>query len=93
MDGKKAKEILKKRYDKQNAYNKDNYDRINLVLPKGTKDRLKTVVGGSVNAFISSLIIAELERIEQQTGRTPDQEQKRAENQDNTATANRTRSI
>lgn len=67
MDGKKAQEILKKRYDKQNNYNKVNYDRIALIVPKGTKDRIKAVAGGSVNAFISSLIYEELDRLEGRT--------------------------
>ena len=65
MDGKKAKEILKKQYDNQNKYNKENYDRIALIVPKGMKDKIKTAAGSSsVNAWITSLIVAELERVE-----------------------------
>lgn len=38
-----------------NAYNLEHYDRINLVLPKGSKERIKVHAdahGEKVNAFI-----------------------------------------
>lgn len=42
-----------------NQYNKENYDRINLTLPKGYKERIKEFSdanGESVNAFIKRAI-------------------------------------
>lgn len=42
-----------------NKYMKENYDRINLTLPKGSKDALKAhadSTGESVNAFIKRAI-------------------------------------
>ena len=46
-----------------NKYMKENYDRINLTLPKGMKDRLKGAVAGqSVNAWISQAIEEKLQR-------------------------------
>lgn len=42
-----------------NKYMKENYERINLVVPKGKKDKIKAhaeSVGESVNAFINRAI-------------------------------------
>lgn len=44
-------------------YEDKNYDQIRLLLPKGTKDRIKNT-GESVNGFINRLIKIELDRIE-----------------------------
>ena len=49
-----------------NDYNRDNYDRISLMVEKGKKDRIKTaatLTGESVNSFINRLIQAELDRL------------------------------
>ena len=43
----------------QNQYNKEKYDRVNLTMPKGKKDLLKTAAAErnmSVNEFINALI-------------------------------------
>lgn len=45
----------------QNYNNK--FDRIAVNLPKGTKQEIKDLTGKSCNAFISALVIKELERI------------------------------
>ena len=48
-----------------NKYMKENYDRINLTVPKGGKDRVKAHAesrGESVNAFINRAIDETLER-------------------------------
>ena len=48
-----------------NKYMKDNYDRVNLTLPKGQKDRIKAHAenrGESVNAFINRAISETLGR-------------------------------
>lgn len=54
-----------------NEYNKQAYDRINLTVPKGNKEKIQVAAqsnGESVNAFINRLIDTELERIEQGGG-------------------------
>ncbi len=43
----------------QNNYIKEKYDRINLTVPKGKKEKIKkkaTAAGKSVNEYINSLI-------------------------------------
>lgn len=48
-----------------NKYMKGNYDRVNLTLPKGQKDRIKAHAdnrGESVNAFINRAVAETLER-------------------------------
>ena len=42
-------------------YEKENYDKILIRFPKGTKDRIKEH-GESVNGYIISLVLADLER-------------------------------
>ena len=63
MPGKEARKRIEKQYKRQNAYIKDNYDRISVTLPKGTKDRIKAA-GYSANGYIVSLVLADLERKE-----------------------------
>ena len=63
IDPQKAVERLQRQYKNQNNYIKNNYDRISLTLPKGTKDRIKAQ-GQSVNGFVNNLVLAELERLE-----------------------------
>ena len=70
MDSKEKKrtpkQILKDQYARQNEFVKNNYDRISVNVPKGTRDRIKAAIGegASVNAWIVSLINQELERLE-----------------------------
>lgn len=40
MTGKEAKARLKKQYERQNEYQKANYDRVTVMLPKGTKEKI-----------------------------------------------------
>lgn len=50
----------------QNSYNKEKYDRISLMLPKGEKDRIKTAaaaVGESVNEYINKAIKQRIDHI------------------------------
>ena len=43
------------------AYTRDTYDRVNLLLPKGTKERIKAVASNeSVNAWIADAVAAKL---------------------------------
>lgn len=49
-----------------NKYNKEAYDRINLTVPKGEKEKIKAAAdqtGESVNGFIWRLIKVELDRL------------------------------
>ena len=64
MTGKEAIKTLEKQYKRQNDYIKNNYDRISVTLPKGTKERIKSLTGESVNAYINTLVVADLERLE-----------------------------
>ena len=41
-----------------------NYDRAAVNLPIGTKETIKELTGKSCNAYISALVIADLERLE-----------------------------
>ena len=44
-------------------YNK-KFDHATLNLPKGTKDKIKSLTGMSCNAYISQLVIRDLEALE-----------------------------
>ena len=61
MTGREAKEILKKQYKRQNEHIKENYDRISITLPKGTKDIIKAK-GETVNAYINRLVSEDLNK-------------------------------
>lgn len=48
-----------------NKYMKENYDRINLIMPKGKKDDVQAYAaraGQSVNAYINTAIDEKMER-------------------------------
>lgn len=48
-----------------NKYMKENYDRINLTVPKGRKDSIQAhavAAGESVNAYINTAILQRMER-------------------------------
>ena len=53
-------EYTKKAINKYNS----KFDRIAVNLPIGTKERIKELTGKSCNAYISDLVLAELERLE-----------------------------
>lgn len=45
----------KQEFDRQNEYNREKYDRVGLMLPKGTADKWKEEAkarGLSLNAFV-----------------------------------------
>ena len=49
-----------------NNYNKDNYDRISLIVPKGKREIIRYTaeqLGESANTFINRAIDKELERV------------------------------
>lgn len=39
-------------------------DRVNCLLPAGTKERIKKVSGKSINAFIKEAVLIQLEQLE-----------------------------
>lgn len=42
-----------------NEYNRENYDRITIMMPKGTREKLKEIArerGESVNALVAALL-------------------------------------
>lgn len=49
----------------QNDYNKEKYDRLTLVMPKGKKDKVKKradELNKSVNGYINDVIDEDMER-------------------------------
>ena len=54
--------VSKKKETRKEA-KKENYDRVSATLPKGTTERIKAL-GLSINGFINDLVLAELERLE-----------------------------
>ena len=61
MTGKEARERLEKQYRRQNEHIKENYDRISITLPKGTKERIKSK-GESINGYITRIVLADLDK-------------------------------
>ena len=68
-------ERQQKRIKRQNEHIKENYDRVSVTLPKGTKQRINGI-GESINGFIGRLVSAELDRLEQlkPEGEKPEQQ-------------------
>ena len=58
-----AKKTLEKQYKRQNDYIRNNYDRVSVTLPAGTKERIRAT-GESVNGIINRVLLQELERLE-----------------------------
>ena len=53
--------ISEKQYKRQNEHIKENYDRISITLPKGTKERIKSK-GESINGYITRLVLTDLDK-------------------------------
>ena len=53
-------EYLQNRYKKQNEAAKENWDRISVSLPKGTKNQIKAK-GETINGLINKLVAEWLE--------------------------------
>ena len=51
-----------------NKYN-SKWDRIAINLPIGYKDKIRGITGKSCNAYISELVIKDIERMERETDR------------------------
>jgi len=56
------------------AINKYNakFDRVAVNLPIGSKEKIKKLTGKSCNAYISELVLKDLERLENLRGLTDD---------------------
>lgn len=50
-----------KRNKRQNQYIKENYDRVSVTLPAGSKEIIKNM-GLSVNGYINDLVKSDLEK-------------------------------
>ena len=57
---KRAEEKLKRLYRYHNTYNKTHYERFSLLLPEGTKERIKALGYTSMNAIIVHWILSGL---------------------------------
>ena len=54
---KRAEEMLKRLYRYHNNYNKTHYERFSLLLPEGTKERIRNLGYTSMNAIIVQWIL------------------------------------
>lgn len=61
-----AKKTLERQYKRQNEHIKENYDRVSITLPKGTKEKIKTS-GYSINGLINELVSDFLDQQENKT--------------------------
>lgn len=73
ISGKEAIKKLEKQYKRQNEHIKQNYDRVSVTLPAGTKDRIKAT-GESINGYITRLVLEDLEQREGISGTSKDKE-------------------
>lgn len=71
-----AEEILKARYKAQNDYNKENYERIAVMAPKGTKERIKAIGEKSINSFVIASLLRALDDREKGVDGPQDQDEK-----------------
>ena len=69
MDNIEMLEKYKQRIKRQNEKIKQDYDRASVTLPKGTKDRIQAL-GYTVNGFLNSIVLAELEKLEAEAPQT-----------------------
>ena len=70
MDDKKMIENYKSRVKRQNEKAKENYDRISVMLPKGTKDRIQAQ-GLTINGFVNQLVLEKLDELENSNNECP----------------------
>lgn len=62
MNIEKAIAREQKRIKYVNEYNKENYDRVSVLLPKGTKERVAKT-GESMNSLLKRIVLEELDRL------------------------------
>lgn len=70
MDEKKMIENYKSRVKRQNEKAKENYDRISVMLPKGTKNRIQAQ-GLTINGFVNQLVLDKLDELENNNNECP----------------------
>lgn len=70
MDEKKMIENYKSRVKRQNEKAKENYDRISVMLPKGTKGRIQAQ-GLTINGFVNQLVLDKLDELENNNNECP----------------------
>ena len=70
MDEKKIIENYKSRLKRQNEKAKENDDRISVMLPKGTKDRIQAQ-GLTINGFVNQLVLEKLDELESDKNECP----------------------
>lgn len=70
MDDKKMIENYKSRVKRQNEKAKENYDRISVMLPKGTKERIQAQ-GLTINGFVNQLVLEKLDELESNKNECP----------------------
>ena len=70
IDEKKMIENYKSRVKRQNEKAKENYDRISVMLPKGTKDRIQAQ-GLTINGFVNQLVLEKLDELEKNNNECP----------------------
>ena len=70
MDERKIIENYKSRVKRQNEKAKENYDRISVMLPKGTKDRIQAQ-GLTINGFVNQLVLDKLDELENNNNECP----------------------
>lgn len=62
-----AKRKLEAQYNRQNEYNKKNYERVSVMLPAGEREKVRTAAksqGLSLNAYIIEAIREKMKNIE-----------------------------
>jgi len=64
-------ERQQKRIKRQNEHIKENYDRVSVTLPKGTKERIQAQ-GLTVNGYINELVLEDLKRREEENAGASD---------------------
>lgn len=67
MNPVEVKKKLEERYDKQNDFNRNNYDRVSVMFPKGYRDEVKQKAkeqGKSLNSFIIEAVQDKMKIIE-----------------------------
>nr|DAG65118.1 MAG TPA: hypothetical protein [Bacteriophage sp.] len=60
-----AKRKLEQRYNKQNEYNRKNYDRVSVMFPAGYREQVRDVAqaaGKSLNAYILEAVQEKMEK-------------------------------
>lgn len=60
---------MENQYKQINEYNRQNYDHVNIMLPKGKKNHIKQMAsenGESVNGFVNRLLQTALNMTEEE---------------------------